>query len=251
MNEGEKMRPAIIAVTLSMLLLLPAIHAHANSLDFIRASRTLAIGVKTVFAPFGFRDPEGTIVGFEPDLAADIAQRLGVELQLVPVTTSNRMQMLQQGKIDVMIATLAGQPDRRKAVQMIEPFYYADFVNILLRKDAAIMKWDDLKGKAICGTNGSFQKQIGEKQGIQIQAFDGTANPLEALEGGTCLGYIYSQNWIIGKLMDRKWRASYEMPLAGVVETPWAIAVRKDDERLRKVLEDISANWAKATPNNN
>ena len=72
----------------------------------------------------------GKIVGFEPDLAADIAKRLGVKLELVPVVASNRIQFLQQGKIDLMIATMSDTPERRKIVDIVEPDYYASGTNV-------------------------------------------------------------------------------------------------------------------------
>src|SRR5579883_2949624 len=77
--------------------------AHADTLADIKAKGTLVVGVKADYPPYGFRDSSGNIIGFEPDLAADVAKRLGVKLQLEPVVASNRMQFVQQGKIDLMI----------------------------------------------------------------------------------------------------------------------------------------------------
>ncbi|HEV7820242.1 MAG TPA: transporter substrate-binding domain-containing protein, partial [Burkholderiales bacterium] len=90
--------------------------ARADALDDIKKRGTLIVGVKADYKPYGFRDPSGAIVGIEPDLAADVAKRLGVKLELVPVVSSNRMQFLEQGKIDLMIATMNDKPDRRKVV---------------------------------------------------------------------------------------------------------------------------------------
>ena len=54
----------------------------AQTLDKIRQRGVVAVGTKADYKPFGFRDPSGTIVGFEPDLAKDVADRLGVKLEL-------------------------------------------------------------------------------------------------------------------------------------------------------------------------
>src|SRR6185503_498296 len=128
--------------------------AHADVLDDIKKRGKLVVGVKADYKPFGFRDPSGKIIGLEPDLAGDVAKKLGVELELVPVVSSNRMEFLNQGKIDLMIATMSDKPERRKAVQFIEPLYYSDAVNILLKKGAPVKKWEDLKDKKLCGTTG-------------------------------------------------------------------------------------------------
>jgi len=93
--------------------------ASADTLADIKAKGTLIVGVKADYPPYGFRDTSGKVVGLEPDMAADVAKRLGVALELVPVVASNRMQFLQQGKIDLMIATMAISDERRKAVGIV------------------------------------------------------------------------------------------------------------------------------------
>ncbi len=95
--------------------------ARADVLQTIKQKGVLTVGTKADYRPFGFLDPAGKIVGFEADLAADVAKRLGVKLELVPVVASNRIQFLQQGKIDMMIATMSDTPERRKIVDIVEP----------------------------------------------------------------------------------------------------------------------------------
>src|SRR5690349_23301490 len=102
-----------------------ALPAAAQTLDKIKQRGVLSVGTKADYKPFGFRDPSGAIVGFEPDLAKDVADRLHVKVRIEPVVGSNRMQFLQQGKIDLMIATMNDTPERRKIVGIIQPDYYA------------------------------------------------------------------------------------------------------------------------------
>ena len=179
--------------------------AHADVLDDIKKRGTLVVGVKADYKPFGFRDPSGEIIGIEPDLAADVAKKLGVKLELVPVVSANRMEFLNQGKIDLMIATMSDNAARRKVVQAIEPLYYSDAVNVLLKKGAPIESWEDLKGKKLCGTTGAFyNKDSTQKYGPEIISFDGSEKPLLALKNGDCIGYLYDQTFIVGKLLRRR-----------------------------------------------
>lgn len=85
----------------TLLLMLGSAQA-ADGVDAIKQRGTLNVGVKADYKPFGYRDPAGNVVGIEPDLAADIAKRLGVKLELVPVAASNRIEFLQQGKVDLL-----------------------------------------------------------------------------------------------------------------------------------------------------
>src|SRR5437660_11799888 len=107
-------KPTRILAAFALAASLALAHAAtAQTLEKIRQRGTIIVGVKADYKPFGFRDPSGNIVGFEPDLAKDVADLLGVKLQLEPVVSSNRMQFLQQGKIDLMIATMNDTNDRR------------------------------------------------------------------------------------------------------------------------------------------
>lgn len=220
--------------------------ARADVLDDIKKRGTLIVGVKADYKPFGFRDPSGAIIGLEPDLAADVAKKLGVKLELVPVVSANRMEFLNQGKIDLMIATMSDKPERRKVVQVIEPLYYSDAVNVLLKGDAPAAAWDDLKGKKLCGTTGAFyNKEVAQKYGAEIVAFDGSEKPLLALKNGDCIGYLYDQTFIVGKLSDPDWKG-YKMALPGILETPWAIAVKLGETGFQKFMEDIHKEWMKS-----
>ena len=120
---------------------LAAAPAAAQTLEKIKARGTLIVGTKADYKPFGFRDPSGAIVGFEPDIARLVAEKLGVKLELEPVVSSHRMQNLQQGKIDLMLATKTAKPDRRQIVGIIEPLYFASGVNVLANKKANLKSW--------------------------------------------------------------------------------------------------------------
>jgi polar amino acid transport system substrate-binding protein len=136
---------------------------------------TLVVGVKADYKPWGFRDSSGKLVGMEIDMANDVAKALGVKLELVPVQSSNRMQFLQQGKIDLMIATMSDRTDRRKLVGIVEPNYYTSGTNLLAKK-GVLKQWSDLKGKPVCGKQGAFyNKQVSKKYGAKIIAFVGNA----------------------------------------------------------------------------
>ena len=62
--------------------------AAADQLDEIKQKGMLVVGVKTDYPPWGMRDTSGKIVGMEPDMAADVAKRLGVKLELVSVVVA-------------------------------------------------------------------------------------------------------------------------------------------------------------------
>ncbi len=234
---------------LAVLAAIFALHATTASADVmqdVKDKGTLVVGVKADYRPFGFRDPSGDIVGIEPDLAADVAKRLGVKLELVPVISANRIEFLQQGKIDVLIATMSDKPERRAVVQAIDPPYYSDAVNVLALKKANLKSWDDLKGAPVCGTTGAwYNKDVAQKYGADIIAFDGSEKPLFALKQGRCVAYLYDQTFIAGKLLDKEWSENFEMPFEGIMETPWIMAVAKGENQMQEFLHETTIEWMK------
>lgn len=225
---------------------LPGRATAADGVDAIKKRGTLIVGVKADYKPFGFRDPSGTIIGLEPDLAADLAKRLGVKLELVPVVSANRIEFLQQGKVDLLIATLSDKPERRRVVQAIDPNYYSDFVNVLLPKSSGITDWAQLKGKPLCATSGAwYNKDVARTYGAEIVAFDGSEKPLFALKQGNCIGYVYDQSMLQGKLLDDDWKANYALPLKGILDAPWMMAVAQGNTTLQAAVEDATKDWMK------
>lgn len=219
--------------------------AHADELATIKSRGSLIVGVKADYPPFGYRDPSGQIVGIEPSLAADVAKQLGVKLELVPVVAANRMQFLQQGKIDLMIATMSDTPERERIVDIIKPSYYASGYNLMLPKSMHVAAWSDLKDKPLCGIQGAYyNKQVQEKYGAQVSSFTGTAEALTALKQGRCIGFLYDDTAIQGLLLSPDWSA-YDMPLDSQDAIPWGAAVRKGEPEWSAYMTKVSVGWAK------
>ena len=239
-----RIRSLVKLVPAVLLALVPAL-ARADAMSDIKARGTLIVGTKADYRPFGFLDPSGKVVGFEPDLAADIAKRLGVKLELVPVVASNRIQFLQQGKIDLMIATMSDTPERRKIVDILDPNYYGSGTNVLAKKSDGIKSWEQLKGKKVCLIQGAFyNKELQEKYGVEGVAFPGTAEALTALRNGNCLAYSYDDTQIVGEMQKPEWK-DYEMPLNSILVVPWGVAVKQGEKAFGEFVSKAIVDWHK------
>jgi len=224
---------------------LAAAPAAAQTLEKIKQRGVIVVGSKADYKPFGFRDPSGAIVGFEPDIAKLVADKLGVKLEIEPVVSSNRMQFLQQGKIDLMIATMSDTPERRKTVDIIDPDYYASGTNILAKKSEGLKSWDQLKGKKVCLIQGSFyNKELQEKYGIEGVAFPGTAEAYAALRNGNCVAFAYDDTAIVGEMLKPEW-SDYEMPLESILPQPWGLAVKTGEKAFGDFMAKTVTDWHK------
>ena len=185
----------------------------------------VVVGVKADYKPWGYRDQDGNLVGMEIDMAQDVADTLGVELELVPVQSSNRMQFLEQGRIDMMIATMSDRADRREIVGIPGPNYYTSGTNIMSPKALGFSQWEDLRGRKVCGKQGAFYNQIVEERyGVEIVAFTGNAEAKQALRDKKCVAWVYDDSSIGSDLASGNWD-EFEMPLMSEDDNPWGLAV--------------------------
>ena len=190
----------------------------------IKTKGVLTVGVKADYPPFGYREPDGTINGIEPDLARDLAKRLGVKAEFVPVVASNRIQFLQQGRIDVLIATMTNTAERAKLVDFAAPDYYASGYNLMLPKAMNLTSWDQMKGKPVCDVTGSYyNRQAAEKFGVELVGFTGVTEALTAMQQGRCVGLLFDDTAIIGQISASRsgaattCRSRARMPSPGVL----------------------------------
>ena len=241
----------LIAVSTTIALVFSAVTAMAagqctnDTWNKVIKRGKLVVGVKADYKPWGYRDTSGNLVGMEPDMAKQVADTMGVELEMVPVQSSNRMQFLEQGKIDLMIATMSDRADRRKIVGIVGPNYYTSGTNLLAPKALKLNNWEQLRDKPVCGKQGAFYNQIVEKRyGAKVVAFTGNAEAKQALRDKKCIGFVYDDSSIMADLLSGNWD-DYEMPMPTEDDNPWALAVPKAEEKcvFGQFMSGMQYNW--------
>lgn len=213
----------------------------------VMSSGKIVVGVKADYKPWGYRNTDGSLVGMEIDMAQDVANTMGVELELVPVQSSNRMQFLEQGKIDLMIATMSDRKDRREIVGIVGPNYYTSGTNLLAPNALKFAEWEQIRGKPVCGKQGAFYNQIVEERyGAQIIAFTGNAEAKQALRDKKCVGFVYDDSSIMADLASGDWD-DYGMPMPTEDDNPWALAVPKAEQNcvFGRFMSGMQYNWHK------
>lgn len=211
----------------------------------VMSSGKLTVGVKADYKPWAYRSSDGELVGMEIDMVKEVAATMGVELELVPVQSSNRMQFLEQGKIDMMIATMSDRPDRRKLVGITQPNYYTSGTNLLAPKALKLKNWEDIRGKPICGKQGAFyNKNAQERYGANVAAFIGNAEAKQALRDKKCIGFIYDDSSIMADLVSGDWN-DFEMPMPTEDDNPWGLAVpiAEKDCIFGQFMSGMTYNW--------
>ena len=135
-----------------------------DSLAKIKAKGRLVVGINAEFAPFEFHtmiNGKDTIVGFDLDMARDIAKDMGVQLELKELSFDALLTTLQSGQVDVIISGLSATEERRKTVDFSIPYYKGEQVVLTTKGNLAkFNSFSDLKDKKIGVQLSSLQEKL-------------------------------------------------------------------------------------------
>ncbi|AMW32866.1 amino acid ABC transporter substrate-binding protein, PAAT family [Fervidobacterium changbaicum] len=163
----------VLGLLLVSILVLSISLSFAQSLTEIKKRGKLIVGTEPTFPPFEFVDEKNQIVGFDIDIANELAKRLGVKLEIVSLPFDSLIPALLQGKIDLAIAGMTITEERAKVVDFSKPYFEANQA-IVVRKDGKFepKKLEELVGKKVAvqlGTTGDLV--VSEINGIQVVRF--------------------------------------------------------------------------------
>lgn len=215
--------------------------AHADQLDRVKQRGKLIVGIKNDYVPFGYLDAKGQNVGFEIDLARSVAKNLlGSEsaIEFVPVSASNRIEFLNAGRIDLILATLGVNADRGKVIDFTENYYLMAGIVLLAPKDASYKSWDDIRGKKLCGSQGNlYNRTLSEKMGAELVLFSNSAEIFSAFQGGRCDAIGFDGPILNMKVTEDGWKDKYKIALQTFDYIPIAGGVRKNEPGFLKALD--------------
>jgi polar amino acid transport system substrate-binding protein len=205
----------------------PAKADNQSILDKVIAQNKIHIGVMLNVPPFGMKSLSGEPEGFDVDVAKIVAQKLGVELEIVDTTSVDRIPNLRSGKVDLIIGSFTGTAERAKVVSFSEPYVTARVMAIAIKADGDVKTADDLAKRRIAVTKGTTQDLLITPAfpDAEIMRFDTEAAALFALAqgqvdafvcDGNVLNYQAAKDPSIKVLTDKKFEAQIEYQRLGV-----------------------------------
>ena len=245
------MSPRAFLKALSLLAAVPLLFTtHAAqaqaALDEVMAKKLITIAIPTDYPPYGFVTTDMKPQGLDIDMANLIATKLGVKVELVPVTSANRIPYLQSKKADLVISTLGKNPDREKVIDFTaaySPFFQAVFGP----KTLAVKTPADLAGKSVGVTRGAMEDQeLGKiaPAGVDVKRFEDNNVTVSAyVSGQTQL--IATGASVAGAMIARNPQLNVEFKLL-LKESPNFIGVAKGEDKLRMKVNEIIAEARKS-----
>ena len=212
-----------------------------TALDDLMAKKTITIAIPTDFPPYGFVGTDLKPQGLDIDMANYIGAKLGVKVELVAVTSANRIPYLQTKKADLVISTLGKNAEREKVIDFTSaysPFFQAVFA----AKNLSVATPADLAGKSVGVTRGAIEDMELTKIApatADIKRFEDNNATVAAFVSGQ-VQVLATGASVAGNMMARNPNLSVEYKFV-LKDSPNFIGVGKGEDKLRLKVNEIIA----------
>ena len=193
----------VLALSLTATLALVQT-AKADQLADIEKAGVLKVAVPQDFPPFGSVGADLKPQGYDIDMAAYLAKELGAKLELVPVTSANRIPYLQTKKVDLIISSLGKNPEREKAIDFSNP-YAPFFLGVFGLESVDVSSAADLAGKTVGVTRGAVEDIELTKllpEGATMKRFEDNNTTISAFLSGQ-VDMIATGNLVVASIAER------------------------------------------------
>ncbi|WP_311198594.1 transporter substrate-binding domain-containing protein [Jeotgalibaca sp. MA1X17-3] len=215
----------------------------------IKEAGVLKVGVKEDVPGFGLRNTDSNeIEGYEIDLAKNIAKEiLGDEnaIELTPVTAKTRGPLLDNGEVNMIIATFTITEERKETYNFTDR-YYEDAVGLLVKKSEGYAGLKDMDGATIGVSQSSTTKEAilaeAEQYGIELEFSEYATYPeiKAALDAGRLQAFSVDRSILAGYLDD----ASEILPDRFATQD-YGVAIKKQNTELADYVNDLINEWEK------
>ncbi|WKZ91655.1 transporter substrate-binding domain-containing protein [Chimaeribacter arupi] len=252
-------RKSFLALAGAALLVMQASAALADQLQQIQQRGVLRVAVPQDFPPFGSVGTDLQPQGYDIDMAHYLADKMKLKLQLVPVTSANRVPYLQTDKVDLVISSLGKNAEREKAIAFSRA-YAPFFLDVFGPKGEALSDASQLAGQSIGVTRGAVEDMVlsgmAPKE-AQLKRYEDNNTTLSAYLSGQ-VKYVATGNLVVAAIA-RQNPAKAPVAKFMLKDSPCYIGLRKDEPALKakvdalisealkdQTLNTLSEKWLKA-----
>ena len=242
------MSKRFLILALIALALVAAVFAGCNSgsqtgkeTNVKNDEKTFVVGLDDSFPPMGFRDKSNEIVGFDVDLAKEVAKRLNMEPKFQVINWDTKEMELDNDKIDCIWNGLTITDERKKQMDFTKPYLENDQV-IVVKKDSSIKKIADLQGKSVGCQKGSSAYDALMADAISKQIKDG--KPVEFDENVSCFQDLDSgriEAMVVDSVVARYYitenKMNFDILSESLSPEQYGIAVKKGNTELRDKIQ--------------
>ncbi|CAO97667.1 transporter substrate-binding domain-containing protein [Erwinia tasmaniensis] len=253
------MKKGLMALLTAALLLSQMTMVHADQLQDIEKRGVLRVAVPQDFPPFGSVGTDLQPQGYDIDMANYLARQMKLKLQLVPVTSANRVPYLQTDKVDLVISSLGKNPEREKVIDFSRA-YAPFFLGVFGPQQGTLKNAAELSGKSVGVTRGAVEDMVLTSvapKDAQVKRYEDNNTTLSAYLSGQ-VQYIATGNLVVAA-MARQNAAKAPLSQFTLKDSPCFIGLKKGEPALKakvdalidraikdKTLNRLAEQWLKA-----
>lgn len=209
--------------------------------DHVMKEKVIQAGLMTDSIPGAFYNENNEWVGFDVDIAKEIAKRLGCKLERVPVNNKTRIAFVQQGRIDMSVANMTHKRERDKSIDFSITYFFDG--QKFLAKAGKYDSWDDFVGKKIATMQGTTSeinvknllKKLGDPNYEKnVISFQKESECFQALKMGRVAAWSTDSTILLGYAA--KEPGEYELVGDFFSDEPYGIGVPEDDSDWRDIV---------------
>ncbi len=217
----------------------PTFEAGTTMAELAEAGE-ITIGTKFDQPLFGLVGPSGEPEGFDVEIGKIIAGKLGIEpenINWVETVSANREPFIQNGQVDIVVATYTINDKRKEVVSFAGPYYMAGQSILVLADNDDIKSEDDLVGQPVCSVTGSTPAANLKALGAEVLETDTYSNCLEPLRNGQVVA-VSTDNVILAGLAAQN-EGEFKVVGKPFTEEPYGIGLALDDTDFRMWINDV------------
>lgn len=214
--------------------------ATDDSLQKVKDKGVFTLGLDDSFPPMGFRDDESNIVGFDVDLAKEVASRLGMEIELKPIDWTANVMELNSGSVDCLWNGLSITPEREAEIDFSRP-YLANRQVIIVLAGSDIVDIPSLAGKTVGLQDGSSAVSALEKNEIASQVtqqkYADNVTALTDLSIGRVDAVLLDE--VVARYYETQNPGVYTVLDDSFAEEEYGIGFKKGNDELREAVQKV------------
>ena len=229
-----------------------------GTLKKIKDTGTITIGHRESSIPFSYLDDKQQPVGYAMDLCAKVVDAVKAELKLPnlkvayqPVTSANRIPLLQNGTIDLECGSTTNSVERQKQVAF-GPTYFVVNISAAVKKDSGIKTFADLNGKTVASTSGTTSipllRGYEKAKGIdfkELQAKD-HAESMQLVASDRAQAFIMDDILLAGQIANQQNPGAYMILPESLRTEPYSMMLRSEDPQFKALVDRAVGNVYKS-----
>ena len=240
---------AALATALSSAAVLPAQAQESLTLKKIKDTGTITLGHRESSIPFSYYDDKQQVIGYSHELMLKAVEGIKAELKLakidtrlMPVTSANRITLVQNGTIDIECGSTTNNLERQKQVGFSTTIFVIG-TKLMVKKTSGINDFADLAGKNVVTTAGTTSERLlrkmneEKKMGMSVISAKDHGEAFLTLETGRAVAFMMDDALLYGEMAKAKRASDWVVVGTAQSKEAYGCMLRKDDPAFKKVVD--------------